>query len=387
MAATDDSYKWDFVRLLLQSAFSAREMLNPQCQLELAPVPQMFASADEYVRVMQPLVVEEALAGIKAELETAAAAVLSREKGKGGGGGIPGPRGVRVQLSGASHDVGGGLVALSASSTVAGPAAGKPKSSNGTPFPNDLIVISRHIDGFVSNCGNSRSEAPQPYAFGFVSSCVPDFDIAELAFIGKVLQSIKGDLPVSEGYWYVWSAGNIITSLREYAAMRRVTEYSGPLLDALLTCRTPDAAAAAAASTSQTVSSGAAASGAKPVDRADRVVYASEAYKHHLTASFNPSQKAAISAALKSEGVLCHDCRGMVKLHACVMLSPWCAGFTLIQGPPGTGKTSTVVGILNTLHLYALNKFRAQLAYNDETMKCPGLERTSRCCVAFAMAV
>ena len=32
-------------------------------------------------------------------------------------------------------------------------------------------------------------------------------------------------------------------------------------------------------------------------------------------------------------------------------------GFTLIQGPPGTGKTTTVVGILNTLHIREYNKY------------------------------
>jgi hypothetical protein len=32
-------------------------------------------------------------------------------------------------------------------------------------------------------------------------------------------------------------------------------------------------------------------------------------------------------------------------------------GFTLIQGPPGTGKTSTVVGILNTLHIRAYDDY------------------------------
>ncbi len=37
-------------------------------------------------------------------------------------------------------------------------------------------------------------------------------------------------------------------------------------------------------------------------------------------------------------------------------------GITLIQGPPGTGKTLTIVGILNTLHLFAFTRFRGLLA-------------------------
>lgn len=48
-------------------------------------------------------------------------------------------------------------------------------------------------------------------------------------------------------------------------------------------------------------------------------------------------------------------------------------GFTLIQGPPGTGKTSTIIRILNSLHLREYNRFYMQVVrrfVGDEGMRC-----------------
>eukprot|EP01039_Chlorochromonas_danica_P005350 gene5350-5886_t len=53
----------------------------------------------------------------------------------------------------------------------------------------------------------------------------------------------------------------------------------------------------------------------------------------HLKNTFNPSQFRAISTAAASQG------------------------FTLIQGPPGTGKTSTIIGLLNALHMREYNQY------------------------------
>ena len=60
----------------------------------------------------------------------------------------------------------------------------------------------------------------------------------------------------------------------------------------------------------------------------------SPAFMGMLRSSFNHSQLLAVSKAAGRN-----------------------SGFTLIQGPPGTGKTTTVVGILNTLHIREYNKY------------------------------
>eukprot|EP00644_Phytophthora_capsici_P004094 jgi/Phyca11/557343/estExt2_Genewise1Plus.C_PHYCAscaffold_1070047 len=56
-------------------------------------------------------------------------------------------------------------------------------------------------------------------------------------------------------------------------------------------------------------------------------------YVQWLSRTFNESQREAITAAATSEG------------------------FTLIKGPPGTGKTTTLKGLLNSLHLREYNRY------------------------------
>lgn len=63
----------------------------------------------------------------------------------------------------------------------------------------------------------------------------------------------------------------------------------------------------------------------------------SEKYFKFLKTRFNPSQLLAISKATISQG------------------------FTLIQGPPGTGKTSTIIGILNSIHIREYHRYYEDL--------------------------
>jgi senataxin len=56
-------------------------------------------------------------------------------------------------------------------------------------------------------------------------------------------------------------------------------------------------------------------------------------YVRWLRRSFNESQQEAIAAAATSHG------------------------FTLIKGPPGTGKTTTLKGLLNSLHLREYSRY------------------------------
>jgi hypothetical protein len=72
----------------------------------------------------------------------------------------------------------------------------------------------------------------------------------------------------------------------------------------------------------------------------------SGAYKDHLCKRFNASQRSAIDAAVCS------------------------AGFTLIQGPPGSGKTSTILGILNTLHLTLYAMYHDALLASRRAVSC-----------------
>ncbi len=72
------------------------------------------------------------------------------------------------------------------------------------------------------------------------------------------------------------------------------------------------------------------------LDRMGGVQALGKGFTEFATRKFNPSQLTAISASANEYGD---------------------GGFTLIKGPPGTGKTTTLVGVLNSLHIRQYNKY------------------------------
>ncbi len=74
-------------------------------------------------------------------------------------------------------------------------------------------------------------------------------------------------------------------------------------------------------------------------------------FTEYARRKFNPSQLMAISASSQGYGD---------------------GGFTLIKGPPGTGKTTTLVNILNALHIRQFNK------YYDEVRKIVSIQTGNR---------
>eukprot|EP00536_Pseudo-nitzschia_multiseries_P000276 jgi/Psemu1/178458/e_gw1.4.295.1 len=74
-------------------------------------------------------------------------------------------------------------------------------------------------------------------------------------------------------------------------------------------------------------------------------------FTEYARKKFNPSQLMAISASSQGYGD---------------------GGFTLIKGPPGTGKTTTLVNILNALHIRQFNK------YYEEVRKIVALQTGNR---------
>lgn len=107
--------------------------------------------------------------------------------------------------------------------------------------------------------------------------------------------------------WHLWPLGNATSALREFQALHSVRHLR--LREALL--RAEEVPSAGLVRTLQHVG---------------------PAFAAQLRDRFNPSQLAAVEAAATN------------------------VGFTLVQGPPGTGKTSTLLGLLNTVHLCGFHR-------------------------------
>ena len=74
-----------------------------------------------------------------------------------------------------------------------------------------------------------------------------------------------------------------------------------------------------------------------------------EKFMRYLRLKYNPSQLHAIHTAVDQQG------------------------FTLVQGPPGTGKTSTILGILNAIHIREYNSYykkALEALLGTEGMQC-----------------
>ncbi|MFN3603053.1 MAG: AAA domain-containing protein, partial [Dietzia sp.] len=61
-------------------------------------------------------------------------------------------------------------------------------------------------------------------------------------------------------------------------------------------------------------------------------------------------------------------------------------GFTLVQGPPGTGKTSTLLGLLNTLHLCGFHRYYERVLARIEQKVCSAAEAATATATATAAA-
>lgn len=298
----EEILEWDFLDALVKEsqkdfAFSDANDGSEEGEVEtIAKVPSQFQSYDHYFSVWKPLALQEVQAQVLNNVAT--------DK----------PTPVPITATGF------GVTYLSKTCKIR-----VDVNKQAAPrhviqqldglYVNDLVLVSPSRRFFQdadavckageSKAGNSTSAIAEP----------PPPPAGMLAIVTSSRASREGlTMLVLSSRWnvidkpdelFLYKLNNLVTSIREFRALCDCRDYR--LMSLLL--------------------SGQHRIGSMRLDSLGA------AYVEWLTKSFNDSQLEAITAAATSDG------------------------FTLIKGPPGTGKTTTLKGLLNSLHLREYSRY------------------------------
>mmetsp|Transcript_15732 Transcript_15732/g.23157 ORF Transcript_15732/g.23157 Transcript_15732/m.23157 type:complete len:1124 (-) Transcript_15732:204-3575(-) len=308
---------WDFLTHL-------RRAKNPKSQkkdgdgneserdvlLQKKPLPNRFINHRHYVASWAPLCLAEARAQFLAEFMTQNNQLV--------------PVVVQSNKTGMGSTLDSMLVVVS----------GRKTGRNGKGenfFANDvcLLVPEKHAD-LVQHAFQTKNNEDDCH---WRSYClVGHTENSRKSLDGLQLKvSKKWWAKISDGCeeWKLLKIGSNITSLREFTALCRIDMI--PLKRYLLGQHLEDSAANS--SFGKPVASK---TKAQLLNKMGGVVALGKGFTKYAQKKFNPSQLEAISASASDYGD---------------------GGFTLIKGPPGTGKTTTLVAILNSLHIRQFNKY------------------------------
>jgi senataxin len=269
-------------------------------KVEIAKVPSQFRSYDHYFSVWKPLALEEVQAQTLNNVSTD----------------TPGPISITA--------TGFGTTFLSKTCKIrvevkkqAGPRMhhNAMRDQLDSVFVNDLVLITpsrRYFQNFLATSkGSGRSAAssdtgaedaklPPQGMLGIVTTQKASREGLTMIVLGSQWRSMDQAEEL-----FLYKLNNLVTSVREFRALCDCREYE--LMPLLL--------------------SGQHQKGSMRLDSLGIE------YVRWLNNAFNDSQLEAITAAATSEG------------------------FTLIKGPPGTGKTTTLKGLLNSLHLREYSRY------------------------------
>ncbi|GMF32208.1 unnamed protein product [Phytophthora fragariaefolia] len=299
----DEILEWKFYEALRREAQSNHSYSSAndgseegEVEIEVEKVPSKFRSYEHYFSVWKPLALEEVQA------QTINAVTTDH----------PSPIPVTVKGFGAT------FISKSCKIRV------DPKKQNipgmrrkggwdhlSELFMNDLVLISPDSEYFRKVLGSSKGVKSETN--GNTTADTPP--VGYLAIVATqraskegltmtILRSGLGALEKEDNI-YLFKLNNLVTSVREFRALCDCSHYG--LMPLLL--------------------SGEHRQGTMQLDSLGLK------YVQWLSRTFNESQREAITAAATSEG------------------------FTLIKGPPGTGKTTTLKGLLNSLHLREYNRY------------------------------
>lgn len=305
----DEILEWNFYESLLKESqkdysFSDANDGSEEGEVEkveIAKVPSQFRSYDHYFSVWKPLALQEVQAQTLNNVSTD----------------TPGPISITA--------TGFGTTFLSKTCKIrveVKKQVGSRMQQNAmrdqleSVFVNDLVLVTP-IRRFFQNAlatskATGKPAAPSDNGDGDTAKAPPQ---GMLGIVTTQKASREGlTMIVLSSQWrsidqaeelYLFKLNNLVTSVREFRALCDCRDYQ--LMPLLLSGRHQ-----------------------KGSMRLDSL---GTEYVRWLTNAFNDSQLEAITAAATSEG------------------------FTLIKGPPGTGKTTTLKGLLNSLHLREYSRY------------------------------
>jgi len=320
-------YQDSSVERLIREVTNDKFWHNPE-EAELECVPGSFESAEEYIRVFEPLLFEECRAQLYSSYEESLEAV-----------GRDAHVAVRVKTVERRERGWYDVVVL-------------PMHEYKWNFKEgDVAILSFPRPGSAAQSGRSSrramgsNEDAESECGRLVGTVRRHMPIDTREPIGAIIHFYLGDLFDSNSEanvlrklqprstWYLTGLGSLATTQREYVALHAFRRLSGQMQNAILKpspehfpkyqeqppampdCFTPN-------------------------------------FADHLHRSFNGPQLSAIHWAATHTAA--GTSNGVVKKQ-----EPW--PFTLVQGPPGTGKTHTVWGMLNVIHLVQYQHYYAAL--------------------------
>ncbi|TDH73008.1 hypothetical protein CCR75_003769 [Bremia lactucae] len=270
-----------------------------EVEVEVEKVPSKFRSYDHYFSVWKPLALEEVQA------QTISAVTTNH----------PSPIPVSIKGFGATFISKSCKIRVdSKKQHISGMRRKGGRDHLSDVFMNDLVLLSPDQDYFSKALITSRGshgktkeanekEMHETKRVGYLAIVATQRASKE----GLTMTILRPGLAKLEKMdnIYLFKLNNLVTSVREFRALCDCSHYK--LLPLLL--------------------SGEHKQGTMQLDSLGLK------YVQWLHKAFNDSQREAITAAATSEG------------------------FTLIKGPPGTGKTTTLKGLLNSLHLREYNRY------------------------------
>mmetsp|Transcript_14860 Transcript_14860/g.42847 ORF Transcript_14860/g.42847 Transcript_14860/m.42847 type:complete len:1072 (-) Transcript_14860:2242-5457(-) len=309
------------------------------------PVPDTFDSARQYMALWAPLCLNEA----KAQLLSGAASDIPYWNSKKEKGPFP------VFAEPLKRDIGGSFDHITVMVRPQNSKMTQSELERVSPSfkPNDVVLLVRDEDTMTRAArGSLEDSAFTTTGTGSSTSTSTSGGGRRLGIVGhteSTRRTVDGLwIKVSRKYWTSFGRKNMclvkigcnITALREFNALCRV-----PLIPLLKYVLGKDLVVNEPADddeqTKQPRHPKTSKSKANMMQRMGGSSALGKGFVAYAKKKFNPSQLLAISASATEYGD---------------------GGCTLIKGPPGTGKTTTLVAVLNSLHIRQFNKYFSMLS-------------------------